>query len=127
MELVSVVISLALMEYLVFTWQCGQARGRFGIAAPAVTGNPEFERRFRVQQNTLEQLIIFVPAIWMFGEFVNASVAAGLGLVFVLGRFLYGRGYAVDPAKRGPGFGLTLLSNAVLLVGGLVGALIAYL
>ena len=127
MELVSVVISLALMEYLVFTWQCGQARGRFGIAAPAVTGNLEFERRFRVQQNTLEQLIIFVPAIWMFGNFVDAYVAAGLGLVFVLGRFLYGRGYAVDPAKRGPGFGLTLLSNAVLLIGGLVGALIAYI
>ena len=127
MELVSVVISLALLEYLVFTWQCGQARGRLGIAAPAITGNPEFERIFRVQQNTLEQLIIFVPAIWMFGIYADASVAAGLGLVFILGRFLYGRGYAVDPAKRGPGFGLTLLSNSVLLVGGLVGAVIEYI
>ena len=127
MELVSVVISLALLEYLVFTWQCGQSRGRLGVAAPATTGNPEFERRFRVQQNTLEQLIIFVPAILMLARDVNAAVAAGLGLIFVLGRFLYGRGYAIDPAKRGPGFGLTLLSNAVLLVGGLVGAVIEYI
>jgi uncharacterized MAPEG superfamily protein len=127
MELVVIVIALALIEYLVFTMLAGQARGRCGVAAPAIIGNPEFERRLRVQQNTLEQLIVFVPAILMFARYVSPPIAAGLGLVFILGRFLYGRGYAIDPARRGPGFGLTLLSNVVLLLGGLIGALLAWL
>jgi uncharacterized membrane protein YecN with MAPEG domain len=126
MELVSAVAALALLEYLILTFLCGQARGRLGVPAPAITGNTEFERYLRVQQNTVEQLVIFLPALFLFAHFVDATVAAGLGLVFVLGRALYARGYYVDPARRGPGFGLTLLSNAVLLLGALVGASLAY-
>jgi hypothetical protein len=126
MELVAIVIALALGEYLFFTLKAGQARGRLGVAAPAITGNPEFERYLRVQYNTIEQLVVFVPSIWLFGTYVRPGLAAGLGLVFVLGRALYARGYWADPARRGPGFGLTLLSNAVLLAGGLLGALRAY-
>jgi hypothetical protein len=126
MELVAIVIALALGEYLFFTLKAGQARGRLGVAAPAITGNPEFERYRRVQYNTIEQLVVFVPSIWLFGTYVSPGLAAGLGLVFVLGRALYARGYWADPARRGPGFGLTLLSNAVLLAGGLLGALRAY-
>ena len=74
-----------------------------------------------------EQLAIFLPAMLLFGTYVSAPIGAGLGLVFVLGRALYARAYWRDPAGRGPGFGLTLLSNFVLLVGGMVGALLAYL
>ena len=125
MQLVSAVASLALLEYLVLTFLCGQARGRLGVPAPATTGNTEFERYLRVQQNTVEQLVIFLPSIFLFALFVSEPVAAGLGLVFVLGRALYARGYYVDPARRGPGFGLTLLSNVVLLLGALGGAILA--
>ncbi len=127
MELVAVVISLALAEYFVILVKCGQARGRLGVAAPATTGNPEFERYFRAQYNTLEQLVIFLPAMIMFGAYVSPAVAALLGLVFIVGRFLYARGYVIDPARRGPGFLLTVLANGVLLLGGLVGAFVAWL
>ena len=126
MVLVAIVAALALIEYFVFTMMCGMARGRLGVPAPSMTGNPEFERYFRVQGNTIEQLVIFLPALFLFAHFVSPPVAAGLGLVFVLGRGLYAWAYLHDPARRGPGFGLTLLSNAVLLVGGLIGALVEY-
>jgi hypothetical protein len=126
MELVAIVIGLALLQYFYLTMKTGMVRGRTGVPAPAMFGNPEFDRQFRVQYNTIEQLLIFLPAILLFAHYASAPVAAGLGLVFILGRGLYARGYRVDPAKRGPGFGLTLLANAVLLVGGIVGAVLAY-
>ena len=126
MALVEVVIGLALLEYMVFFWLCGQARARAGVPAPATVGDPTFERYFRVQQNTVEQLVVFIPAIVVFGRYVSAPIGAGLGLVFVLGRAMYARGYYEDPSKRGPGFGLTVLANAVLALGGVVGAALAY-
>jgi uncharacterized MAPEG superfamily protein len=125
MTLVAIVAAIALAEYAVFMIQCGQARGRFGVAAPATAGHPVFERYFRVQQNTVEQLVIFLPALPIFAWFVDAHVAAGLGVVFIVGRALYARGYVADPAKRGPGFLLTIVANGILLIGGLVGALAA--
>jgi uncharacterized membrane protein YecN with MAPEG domain len=94
--------------------------------APATTGNPTFERYFRVQQNSVEQLVIFVPAMFLFGRYVSEPIGAGLGLVFILGRALFARGYYQDPPKRALGFGLSLLSNLVLLLGGLIGTVIAY-
>jgi uncharacterized membrane protein YecN with MAPEG domain len=124
--LVTFVAGLALVEYFVITMQCGRARGRLGVPAPAMTGHPEFERYVRVQYNTIEQLVIFLPALFAFGHFVSPLWAAALGAVFILGRALYARGYVQDPAKRGPGFGLTLLANSVLLVGATVGALWAF-
>ena len=125
MELVAIVLGLALAQYLYFTLRCGQVRGRLGIPAPAMTGAPEFERRLRVQENTVEQLVIFVPALLLFARYLSEPAAAGLGLVFILGRALYARAYLLDPAKRGPGFGMTLFANGVLLLGGLVGAIAA--
>ncbi len=126
MELVALVAGLALIEYYVITLPCGRARGRLGVPAPATTGNPEFERYLRVQYNTIEQLVIFVPALFGFGYFVSPGGAAALGLVFIVGRALYARGYIQDPSKRGPGFGLTLLANSVLLLGATIGALHAW-
>lgn len=126
MELVAIVIGIALLEYFYITMRCGAMRGKHGVAAPATIGDAEFERYFRVQYNTLEQLAIFIPAILGFGHYVSAPIAAGLGLVFVLGRALFARGYWVDPARRGPGFGLTILANMSLLLGGIIGAVLAY-
>ena len=127
MELVAFVAGLALIEYFVITLQCGRARGRLGVPAPAITGHPEFERYLRVQYNTIEQLVIFLPALFGFAVFASAGWAAALCVVFIVGRALYARGYVRDPAQRGPGFGLTLLANSVLLLGATLGALLAWL
>jgi len=82
-----------------------------------------FERYFRVQMNTLEQLVVFIPAIFLFAMKVDPRWAAGLGAVYLVGRVLYFTSYVRDPAKRGPGFGLTAIPNLALVVGGLIGAM----
>ena len=125
MALVAIVIALALIEYLVFALLVGRARVRCNVLAPATTGHPVFERYFRVQQNTLEQLIVFLPSIWLFGTYVSPLWAAGLGLLFVVGRVAYMIGYVADPKKRGAGFGLSFLPTAILAVGALVGAILS--
>ena len=124
MELVAIVGALALLEYGVFVLICGHARGRCGVAAPATVGNAAFERAFRVQMNTLEQLAIFLPGLLLFAVYVSAPWAAALGVVFIVGRALYAHRYLTDPARRGPGFGITLLANGALLIGGLIGAVL---
>jgi glutathione S-transferase len=123
MPMVNAVIALALLEYVIFAMLVGKARVTYGVAAPAVSGNEMFERYYRVQMNTIEQLIIFVPASWMFGQFISEFWAAILGLVFILGRAMYLQSYVADPAKRGASFGLSFFPNMALLIGGLYGAL----
>ena len=122
MEPVAVVIVLALVQYIAFGMLVAWARGKYGVKAPAVTGHETFDRYFRVHQNTLELLVAFVPAIWLFGMYVDPTWAALLGLVFIVARMLYLRGYVTDPAKREVGFTLSILSVLVLLVGALWGA-----
>ena len=125
MHLVAVVSALAVLEYVVVMLLTGQARGRFGVAAPATTGHPEFERYFRVQQNTLEQLIVFLPGLFLFASYVSAGFASLLGIAFIAGRVLYARGYIADPAQRGTGFVVSFAANLLLLLGGLIGAALA--
>ncbi len=122
MAWVAITIVVALLEYLAFGIMVGGARGRFGVSAPAITGNEVFERYFRVQQNTLEQLVAFIPGIWLFGLYLSPLWATILGVVFILGRAIYAAGYIREPKARGPGFGLTFLPTVVLLLGGLYGA-----
>lgn len=123
MTLVEIVAAVALIEYLIFALFVGQARIRYGVKAPATTGHEVFERRYRVQQNTLEQLIVFLPAIYLFATYVHSTAAAALGLAFVLGRAIYAQSYMADPEKRTVGFVIGYLANAVLLLGGLGGAI----
>ena len=124
MDSTAIVTALALIEYIVFSIRVGQARGQYGVEAPATTGHPVFERHFRVHQNTLEQLIIFIPALWLFAYYVSNRLGALLGLVFVVGRALYATGYVADPKQRSTGFGMSMVSTLLLLVGGLLGALV---
>jgi glutathione S-transferase len=126
MELVAMIAGLALLEYVYFGVRVAQARQKFGVDAPAITGHPEFERNFRVQQNTLEQLVIFIPAIFLFGYFVSAPLGALLGLVFVIGRLMYQMGYVQAADKRGTGFLISEVANLLLLVGGIIGAGVAW-
>jgi uncharacterized membrane protein YecN with MAPEG domain len=122
MELVAVVILLALLQFVAFAFLVGGARGRYKIEAPATTGHPVFERYFRVQQNTLEQLVVLVPSMWLFGSYVSPIWAATLGVVYMVGRIVYLQGYVKDPKKRGAGFGLSFFPMIVLALGALWGA-----
>ena len=124
MTLVAIVTVLALIQYVVQGVRVGQARQRYGVEAPATTGHAIFERHFRVHQNTLEQLVIFLPAMWLFGWFVKGWIAALLGLVFIVARFIYERGYVADPSQREKGVILTTIVNGVLLIGALIGAIV---
>jgi glutathione S-transferase len=125
MNLVNLVIALALLQFFIFCMAVGKARATYKIEAPATTGNEVFERYFRVQMNTLEMLIIFVPAILMFARYVNAYWAAGLGVVYLIGRTLYFRGYVKAPAKRSMGYLFSGGPTIILLVGAIIGVLIA--
>lgn len=123
MTYVDIVTALALLQFMVFGFRVAKARGRYGVAAPAIAGNEIFERYFRVQQNTLEQLIVFLPALHVFSHYYSPLVAAGLGVVYLIGREIYAFTYVKDPKKRELGYILTALPVAILLIGGLVGAI----
>ena len=100
----------------------GGARGRYGVKAPATTGNELFERYFRVQQNTLEQLVAFIPGLYLFAHYFNPLWAAAIGVIYLIGREIYAPSYVKDPAKRSAGFGLSFLPTLILIAGGLIGA-----
>ncbi|MBD1903933.1 MAPEG family protein [Funiculus sociatus GB2-A5] len=120
----SLVTVLALILYFVVSINVGRARNKYKIAAPQMSGNPNFERVLRVQQNTLEQLILFLPALWLFSQFVNPVWGAGIGAVWVIGRVLYAWGYYQAAEKRALGFGISMLANVVLLLGSLAGIVV---
>lgn len=122
MELVSIVVLLALIEYFIFGGLVGWARGKYKVPAPAVTGDPVFERYYRVQANTLEQLMAFIPAIVVYGYYGSAQIAAGLGVVFIIARVLYLLGYVSDPGKRAFGFVAGWLVTIFMLIAGIVAA-----
>lgn len=117
MEYVYCVIVAALLVYLVFGIQVSVARVKHKIDAPATTGHPVFEKRFRIHQNTLEQLMITIPAMLLFAHYISATWAAGLGAAFVVSRIAFMVGYMGDPKGRGLGFGVGFVINAVLLLG----------
>jgi uncharacterized membrane protein YecN with MAPEG domain len=119
---VHIVIGLALVEFLYFALAVAGARGRYKVAAPAVSGNEIFERYLRVQMNTLEQLIVFIPSIVLFGQYLSPYVAAALGAVFLIGRIVYFVSYIKDPKKRELGFILSFAPTVALLGGALFGA-----
>jgi len=122
MALVNLIVALALLQFFAFATAVGRAREKYNVPAPATTGNEVFERYFRVQMNTLELLIMFVPGIWMFGFYVSAKVAAGLGGIYLIGRCIYYFAYVKDPRKRSLGYGLSAGPVAALVIGALVGA-----
>src|ERR1700685_866518 len=110
---VDLVIGIALIEFLYFGFAVGKARDKYGVKAPATAGNEMFERYFRVQMNTLEQLIVFLPSIFLFAQYVEPRVAAILGFLFLAGRAWYFAQYVRDPAKRSAAFALSFLPMVI--------------
>ena len=124
MEWIVLITLVVAAEHFWLAVLVGKSRGETGIHAPTCVGDEKFERVFRVQQNTLEQLIIFFPALWVFGYYVSSTIGAGLGVMFLVGRILYARGYIQHPDKRGPGFIIASLATLALILGGLIGIIL---
>lgn len=125
MEATVLVILLALAQFTFFSTRVGIARGKYNVDAPKTSGDETWERLYRVQQNTMEQLVIFIPAMLAFSFYLSGLWVLVPGAIFLLGRQLYSYEYISNPASRVPGMALTLLANAVLLIGALVGVFLA--
>lgn len=123
MNLIDLVALLALLQLTLFSMLVGRARMQHHVRAPAVSGNEAFERAYRVQMNTIEQLVVFLPALYIAARYWPQTWVAALGAVYLVGRLVYRQAYLADPDKRGPGFMLTALPTLLLLLGGLVGVL----
>jgi glutathione S-transferase len=119
----ALVTMLAVLAYFFTGLRVGGARRRFGVPAPAITGNAEFERIFRVQMNTLEWMPIFLPLLWLFAFYVSDVGAAVLGLIWIGGRFYYMVGYTQAAEKREIGFFIQSISCGALLLGALIGVI----
>jgi glutathione S-transferase len=122
----ALVICLGIAVYIWTIVNVSRARGKYGISAPATTGNPEFERIFRAQQNTLEHLVMFVPCMLLFSQYASPLWGAGIGLVWVASRVWYAVGYAAPTGrKRALGYGISLAAIGILLVGALIGIVVS--
>jgi len=122
---VDLVTLLAVIQFFCFAFFVGKARVKYGIRAPAVSGSIEFERYFRVQQNTLETLIMFLPSLWIAAHYWSTSSMALIGAVYLVGRVLYFFSYVRDPTRRTLGYALSIGPVGVLVVMGLLGVAMA--
>lgn len=121
MAWINLVALLALAQYLVFGALVGRARGKYGVHAPATTGNEVFERYYRVQMNTLELLVVLLPAMWIAASYWDPRWVAAAGAVYLVGRIVYLRAYARDPGSRALGFMLSVVPISMLIVASLIG------
>lgn len=94
----------AVALYFFLATRVAVARGKFGVELPATTGNPDFERVFRVHMNTLEWMPTFLVPLWLCALYLSDVTAAVLGLVWIVGRGVYFVGYAKSVEGRLPGF-----------------------
>ena len=115
----AIVTCLAILFYIYTGVRMSVARTAHGVKAPAITGNPDFERAFRVQMNTLEWMPIFLPSLWLFAIYLSDPIAAALGVVWIAGRILYLTGYSQAAEKRSRGFSIQALACGVLWIGAL--------
>ncbi|CAN0592574.1 unnamed protein product, partial [Ectocarpus sp. 12 AP-2014] len=123
-EYINLVGALAVLQFFFFGFMTGAARRKSGLKAPAVTGHPDFERMYRVQINTLETLVAFLPALFIAAQYWSPIIVSIIGLVYIIGRFIYWRAYIANPEKRGLGFMLSMLPTLALISFSIVGALI---
>jgi uncharacterized MAPEG superfamily protein len=125
MEYIELVGALAVLQFFFFGFMTGAARRKSGLKAPAVTGDAGFERMYRVQTNTLETLVAFLPALFIAGNHWPSAFVSGIGAIYLVGRFVYWRAYISNPEGRGLGFMLSMLPTFVLIVLAILGPLIS--
>ena len=121
MSYVYLVILLALVQFLYFTFRTGLSREKYGVDAPKTVGDEKWECIYRVQQNTMEQLVIFIPGMLLFAHFVSPKWVLLPGVAFLIGRQLYSHLYCTNPKKRAPGVALSMFSNIALVAGAIIG------
>ncbi|BAZ48533.1 MAPEG family protein [Nostoc sp. NIES-4103] len=122
--LVSLITTLALLLYFVLTINVSRYRVKYKVPAPQMSGHQDFERVLRVQQNTLEQLVLFLPGLWLFSLYVSPLWGTGLGVVWLVGRIAFAWGYYQAAKKRVIGFAISFISTLVLLLGSLIGIIL---
>jgi glutathione S-transferase len=125
MHFVELVAALAVLQFLSFGALTGNARRVSGLKAPAVTGHPTFERMYRVQMNTLELLVAFMPALFLAAKYWSPVLIACLGVVYLVGRVIFWRAYVTDPSKRALGFILSIVPTMLLAVLALIGVVMS--
>jgi glutathione S-transferase len=125
-NLMSAAVTILIVVFYIATFiQVGRQRGKHGVKAPSCSGPPEFERAYRVQMNTLEQMGVMLPLFWVatFFPFAPAPVVPLIGLAWIVGRILYMAAYLKDPAKRGPGMAINMLCTLALLILAITGVI----
>lgn len=127
MQLVHLVAILAVLQYILFGKLTGNARAKSGLKAPAMTGDAGFERMHRVHMNTLETLVAFLPSLFLAAGYWPSLLVAGLGALYILGRFVYWRAYIANPSGRFAGFMLSVVPTILLAVLALVGNILSLL
>ena len=127
MEAAAIVTVLIVLQTFWFGFEVGKARQKYGVSAPACSGDPHFERAYRVHQNSTEQLVLVLPVLWVFAFYVDGLIAAGVGVLYLIGRQLYRNAYNQDPRSRSTGFAIGAIALAILALGGLGGAALSLL
>jgi glutathione S-transferase len=119
---VHLVILFALLQLIVFAVAVGKARDRFGVKAPAVMGNENFERYYRVQMNSIEMIVVFIPSILLAASYWSPFLIAAIGLIYVVGRILYFNAYVADKKRTAP-FLMSFIPNIFFVVAAIIGAI----
>jgi uncharacterized MAPEG superfamily protein len=121
--LTAIVTVLAVLMFFWTAFRVGGMRGKYDVKAPATSGHPEFDKAYRVQMNTLEQIVIFLPLLWLSNAYFMTMpyLTGALGLVWIVGRIIYALAYQADPSKRSLGFTTSLLATAGLLITTVIG------
>jgi len=125
MQYVELVSIIAVLQFLSYGALTGRARRHSGLKAPAITGHEGFERMYRVQMNTLELLIAFLPALFLAAKYWPAYLVSSLGVIYLFGRLAYWRAYVTDPSARGFGFMLSMLPTMILAIMALLGVVLS--
>jgi glutathione S-transferase len=125
MRYVELVAIIAVLQFLTFGALTGRARRHSGLKAPAITGHEGFERMYRVQMNTMELLIAFLPALFLAARYWSMYLVAGVGAVYLIGRFAYWRAYVSNPPARHLGFMMSMLPTVLLALMAMLGIVLA--
>jgi glutathione S-transferase len=112
--------------YFVIIANVGRARAQYKVKAPSTEGPDPFQRVLRVQVNTVEQLALHLPILWIAAFAMDDAFAASFGVVWALGRVLYARGYYQKAKRRTKGFVIGMVVNGILFVGALAGTLASF-